>query len=74
MSRSSWWPPLPIDPFDLAVLEVLRTGQPHDRTEMAALLHTSVRRVRRAVSELRTLNRIRRARRAHASVMFGEAS
>ena len=27
-----------------------------------------------ALSQLRTLNRIRRARRAHASVMFGEAS
>jgi biotin operon repressor len=112
-TETSWRPPRPIDSFDLTVLAVLEDGRTHDRGELADTLHTSIRQVRRSVSELRTLgwpigygenrgyrlswadtnldalerkyhsqalsqlrtlNRIRHARRARASVMFGEAS
>jgi biotin operon repressor len=113
VGRPSWRPPLPIDPNDLAVLAILEDGQTHDRADVAATLHTSIRQVRRSVSELRrlgwpvgygddrgyklswnpthldqlerkyhaqalselkTLNRIRRARRAATAGMFDEAS
>jgi biotin operon repressor len=113
VGRPSWRPPLPINTEDLAVLHVLEDGQTHDRTVLASLLHTSVRQVRRSVSELRrlgwpigygedrgyrlsweptnldrlerkyhaqalsqlkTLSRIKRARRAAAAALFDEPS
>ena len=55
MARPSWRPPLPIDSFDLAVLGILEDAQTHDRSDLATTLHTSIRQVRRSISELRTL-------------------
>jgi biotin operon repressor len=113
VGRPSWRPPLPINAEDLVVLAVLEDGHTHDRTVLAGTLHTSVRQVRRSVSELRrlgwpvgfgedrgyrlsweptnldrlerkyhaqalsqlkTLSRIKRARRAAAAGMFEEPS
>jgi biotin operon repressor len=113
VGRPSWRPPLPINTEDLAVLQVLEDGQTHNRVDVAATLHTSVRQVRRSVSELRrlgwpigygedrgyrlsweptnldrlerkyhaqalsqlkTLSRIKRARRAAATALFDEPS